>query len=82
MRSDLRDIYNRHVDLSGDFGDVRGMFTLDWWYPNWNQYGLFKLLVANHNGSCGLASGPLMSASATARHRDEYFKILQDLAFS
>ena len=22
----------------GDFGDVHGMFTPDWWFPNWNQY--------------------------------------------
>lgn len=35
----------------GDFGDVKGLFTPDWWYPNWNQYGLLKLLVINHNGS-------------------------------
>ncbi|WP_130837726.1 ArsR/SmtB family transcription factor [Lachnoclostridium sp. Marseille-P6806] len=35
----------------GDFGDVHGLFTPDWWYPNWNQYGLLKLLVVNRNGS-------------------------------
>lgn len=35
----------------GDFGDVRGMFTPDWWYPNWNQYGLLKMLVVNHRGT-------------------------------
>ena len=35
----------------GDFGDVKGLFTPDWWYPNWNQYGLLKLLVIDHNGS-------------------------------
>ena len=30
----------------GDFGgDIRGMFTPDWFPPNWNQYGLLKLLV-------------------------------------
>ena len=32
----------------GDFGgDILGMFTPDWWPPNWNQYGLLKLLVVN-----------------------------------
>jgi predicted transcriptional regulator len=35
----------------GDFGDVRGIFTPDWWYPNWNQYGLLKLLVINKKGT-------------------------------
>lgn len=35
----------------GDFGDVRGMFTPDWWYPNWNQYGLLKMLVINRRGT-------------------------------
>ncbi len=36
--------------LPGDFGDVQGVFTPDWWYPNWNQYGLLKLLVVNRYG--------------------------------
>mgnify|MGYP002569277054 FL=1 len=35
----------------GDFGDVRGLFTPDWWYPNWNQYGMLKLLVVNSKGT-------------------------------
>ncbi len=35
----------------GDFGDVKGIFTPDWWYPNWNQYGLLKLIVINHSGT-------------------------------
>lgn len=35
----------------GDFGDVRGIFTPDWWFPNWNQYGLLKLLVINETGT-------------------------------
>jgi predicted transcriptional regulator len=35
----------------GDFGDVKGIFTPDWWYPNWNQYGLLKLLVINRKGT-------------------------------
>ncbi len=35
----------------GDFGDVPGIFTPDWWYPNWNQYGLLKMLVINRSGT-------------------------------
>lgn len=35
----------------GDFGNVRGIFTPDWWYPNWNQYGLLKILVINKDGT-------------------------------
>ena len=35
----------------GDFGDVQGIFTPDWWFPNWNQYGLLKMLVVNHKGT-------------------------------
>ncbi len=35
----------------GDFGDVPGIFTPDWWFPNWNQYGLLKMIVLNHQGT-------------------------------
>lgn len=35
----------------GDFGDIKGIFTPDWWEPNWNQYGLLKLLVINDKGT-------------------------------
>ena len=35
----------------GDFGAVQGIFTPDWWYPNWNQYGLLKILVINRTGT-------------------------------
>ena len=35
----------------GDFGDTKGIFTPDWWFPNWNQYGLLKLLVINNRGT-------------------------------
>ncbi len=35
----------------GDFGDVRGIFTPDWWFSNWNQYGLLKTLTVNDQGS-------------------------------
>ncbi len=35
----------------GDFGEVRGRYTPDWWERNWNQYGLLKLLVINKRGT-------------------------------
>ena len=35
----------------GDFGDMRSMFTPDWWFPNWNQYGLLKMLEIDRRGS-------------------------------
>ena len=35
----------------GDYGDVHGIFTPNWWFPNWNQYGLLKMLVINKNGT-------------------------------
>jgi len=35
----------------GDFGDMQGIFTPDWWYPNWNQYGLLKMLSVNDRGT-------------------------------
>ena len=35
----------------GDYGDVQGIFTPDWWFPNWNQYGLLKMIVINRKGT-------------------------------
>ncbi len=35
----------------GDFGSVKGLYTPDWWYPYWNQYGLLKLLTVNTEGT-------------------------------
>ncbi len=35
----------------GDFGSLRGIFTPDWWQPNWNQYGLLKIIVINRKGT-------------------------------
>ncbi len=35
----------------GDFGEVKGIFTPDWWFPNWNQYGLLKLITINNKGT-------------------------------
>ena len=35
----------------GDFGDIKGLFTPDWWFPNWNQYGLLKMITVNRKGT-------------------------------
>jgi predicted transcriptional regulator len=35
----------------GDFGSVKGLYTPDWWYPYWNQYGLLKLLSVTRDGT-------------------------------
>lgn len=35
----------------GDYGDVQGIFTPDWWFPNWNQYGLLKMIDINKKGT-------------------------------
>ena len=35
----------------GDYGDMQGIFTPDWWFPNWNQYGLLKMIVVNKKGT-------------------------------
>lgn len=35
----------------GDFGDVKGIFTPDWWFPKCNQYGLLKSIVINRQGT-------------------------------
>lgn len=36
---------------AGDYGDVRGIFTPDWWFENWNQYGLLKVLTIDKKGT-------------------------------
>lgn len=35
----------------GDFGDMKGLFTPDWWFPNWNQYGILKMIAVNRKGT-------------------------------
>lgn len=47
----LNDLFIGSWTSPGDFGENRGIFTPEWWYPNWNQYGLLKLLVINKNGT-------------------------------
>lgn len=47
----LNDVCIGNWTSPGDFGDIKGIFTPDWWFPNWNQYGLLKLLVINKKGT-------------------------------
>lgn len=35
----------------GDFGKNPGIYTPEWWDPNWNQYGLLKFLSVNETGT-------------------------------
>ena len=36
----------------GDYADRPGLFTPDWWFSNWNQYGLLKTLTINNDSTC------------------------------
>lgn len=47
----INDIYLGSWTSPGDFGEVKGIFTPDWWLPVWNQYGMLKLLVINQKGT-------------------------------
>ncbi len=35
----------------GDFGRVQGIYNPGWWYRNWNQHGMYKLLSVNSGGT-------------------------------
>ncbi len=52
------DVYFRlnGVDLGfwtspADFGRTQGIYNPPWWFRNWNQHGLYKLLSINNTGS-------------------------------
>ncbi len=49
----LNDICLGYWTSPGDFGgsDDKGIFTPDWWFPNWNQHGMLKLIVINKRGT-------------------------------
>jgi len=47
----INDVFVGIWTSPGDFGDVQGIFTPDWWFPNWNQYGLLKMLTVNDQGT-------------------------------
>ena len=35
----------------GDFGRIQGIYNPPWWFRNWNQHGLYKLLSINEQGT-------------------------------
>ncbi|MBR2717969.1 MAG: winged helix-turn-helix transcriptional regulator [Clostridia bacterium] len=35
----------------GDFGRIQGIYNPSWWFRNWNQHGLYKLLTINNTGT-------------------------------
>lgn len=35
----------------GDFGRIQGIYNPPWWFRNWNQHGLYKLLSINNTGT-------------------------------
>lgn len=48
------DVNNKRVGSwtsPGDYADSKGLLTPKWWFTNWNQYGLLKLLTINNFGS-------------------------------
>lgn len=47
----MNDTFLGYWTSPGDFGDVKGIFTPDWWFPNWNQYGMLKMIIINHKGT-------------------------------
>lgn len=57
----------------GDYGDVHGMFTPDWWFPNWNQYGLLKMLVIDRHGTYidGLKISDVTTAQLALTSQDD-----------
>lgn len=59
----------------GDYGDVRGIFTPDWWFTNWNQYGLLKVLIINKKGT--FIDGLKISDVSTEYFRLDYKSIIR-----
>lgn len=47
----LNNIYLGSWTSPGDYADTKGILTPNWWFPNWNQYGLLKLLTINKFGT-------------------------------
>ena len=35
----------------GDYGRIQGIYNPPWWFRNWNQHGLYKLLSINDQGA-------------------------------
>lgn len=47
----LNNIYLGSWTSPGDYADTKGILTPNWWFSNWNQYGLLKLLSINKFGT-------------------------------
>lgn len=47
----LNNIYLGSWTSPGDYADSKGILTPSWWFSNWNQYGLLKLLSINKFGT-------------------------------
>jgi len=47
----LNNIYLGSWTSPGDYADKKGILTPNWWFSNWNQYGLLKLLAINKFGT-------------------------------
>lgn len=47
----LNDIHLGSWVSPGDYADTKGILTPSWWFSNWNQYGLLKLLSINKFGT-------------------------------
>lgn len=60
----------------GDFGTTKGILTPSWWFPNWNQHGLLKLLTIN---SFGTFIDGLKTSDVTLQDLDLNYK--SDLLF-
>ncbi|MBN2222728.1 MAG: winged helix-turn-helix transcriptional regulator [Vallitaleaceae bacterium] len=57
----------------GDFGTTKGILTPSWWFPNWNQHGLLKLLSINSFGTFidGLKISDTTLADLNLNYRSE-----------
>ncbi len=57
----------------GDYGNVRGRYTPEWWEINWNQYGLLKLLSISDQGTFidGRMISPLKLSDLNLDYRSE-----------
>ncbi len=59
----------------GDLGGVRGTFTPEWWYDNWGQYGILKVLSISGQGT--FIDGELVSDVAIDEFELDYMSMLK-----
>lgn len=63
----------------GDFSDMRGLFSPDWWPKCWNQYGFLKTLTINRRGTY-LDGLPVSEQTISSFNLDSYSMIRLKLA--